>query len=88
MKSRPTSDPGEFGRQKRRFDRLVEGHEVRIWVFKEAGDYSYTWSCRDLCDCFAIGRTIFDRENEALKFAAHQATIAIRAHLKSPSSKS
>ena len=80
MKNRPTSDPEEFGRRKRRFERQVEGHEVVIWVFEEAGDYSFTWSCHDLRNCFGIGRAIFDTEDAAIKYAIHKATVAIRAH--------
>jgi hypothetical protein len=87
MKSRTTTDPEEFGRRKRRFERLVEGHEVMIWVCEEAGDYSFTWSRHDIHNFFGIGRAIFDTEDAAIKFAIHMATLAIRALLKSPNAK-
>jgi hypothetical protein len=80
VKSKPSKDPEEIGRRKRRFERLVEGHKVLIWVFEETGDYSFTWSCHDLYNCFGIGRAIFDTEAAAMKFAIHKAAIAIRAH--------
>ena len=72
-----------FGLKKRRFVRLVEGHEVAIWVFEENSDYSFTWSCLDLDKCFEIGRAIFDTEDAAIKFAIHNATLVIHAHLNS-----